>query len=214
MVRSISRDLIINRLPAVQRDRFLVYVMGPYKSFNLNYVLPSEAREDISIEDLPGPLRQLFQNKDDIDEAKALLRRVQGSLRSNPAVNAFLAVDIGIDTDRVDAATQSIEYATCANMTVFILPYLGHNFGVGEEAGSVLEALSTGDGTDLDAGERERVVFAKESAVSSEMIRSAKSRWDVAVITYDSESELVDHLRNKARRLVNREQFGDLDTLD
>jgi len=53
--------------------------MGPYKSFNLNYVLSEEERREIDIDDLPGLLRRLFHNKDDIDEAQALLRRVQGS---------------------------------------------------------------------------------------------------------------------------------------
>jgi len=58
-----------------------------------------------------------------------------------PGVNAFLALDVDVDTDNVDAATQSIKYTRCSNATAFILPFLGHNFGVGE-AGSILEALS------------------------------------------------------------------------
>jgi len=53
--------------------------MGPYKSFNLNYVLSEKERQEIDVEDLPGPLRQLFQSKEEIDAAQALLRRVQGS---------------------------------------------------------------------------------------------------------------------------------------
>jgi hypothetical protein len=39
------------------------------------------------------------------------LRRIQGELRTDPGVNAFLAVDVDINTDDVDAVTQSIEYA-------------------------------------------------------------------------------------------------------
>jgi len=50
--------------------------MGPYKSFNLNYVLSEKERQEIDVEDLPGPLRQLFQSKEEIDAAQALLRRV------------------------------------------------------------------------------------------------------------------------------------------
>jgi len=41
--------------------------MGPYKSFNLNYVLSEKERQEIDVEDLPGPLRQLFQSKEEID---------------------------------------------------------------------------------------------------------------------------------------------------
>ncbi|GAB7017326.1 hypothetical protein JCM18750_01870 [Halostagnicola bangensis] len=110
MTTEITRDFIRDQLGNVKYDRFLLYLMGPYKSFNLNYVLSETERERIDIDDLPGPLRQLFRSKDEIDEAKALLRRVQGSLRTDPGVNAFLALDLGVDTTEVDAATQSIAY--------------------------------------------------------------------------------------------------------
>src|SRR6056297_960686 len=136
MTEEITRDLIAERLGQVTYDRFLFYLMGPYKSFNLNYILSEKERQEIDVEDLPGPLRQLFQSKDEIDAAQALLRRVQGELRVRPGVNAFLALDVDVDTDDVDAATQSIKYTQCSNATAFILPFLGHNFGVGEEAGS------------------------------------------------------------------------------
>jgi len=66
--------------------------MGPYKSFNLNYVLSEKERQEIDVEDLPGPLRQLFQSKEEIDAAQAPLRRVQEALRVKPGVNAFLAL--------------------------------------------------------------------------------------------------------------------------
>ena len=72
----ISRDMLVERLGAVTYDRFLFYLMGPYKSFNLNHVLSEEERRDVEIDDLPGPLRRLFRNRDNVDEAQALLRRV------------------------------------------------------------------------------------------------------------------------------------------
>jgi len=140
MTTEVSRDLIVERFGDVTYNRFLFYIMGPYKSFNLNYVLSEEDRRDIEVDDLPGPLRRLFQNKAEIDGAQALLRRVQGSLRVNPGVNEFLALDVDVPTSEVDAATQSIEFTRCSNATAFVLPFLGHNFGVGEEAGSILEA--------------------------------------------------------------------------
>ncbi|WP_136590955.1 DUF7509 family protein [Salinigranum halophilum] len=206
MTVEITRDLIVDRLGNVRYDRFLFYLMGPYKSFNLNYVLSEEERREIDVEDLPGPLRRLFQSKDDIDAAQALLRRLQGKLRVTPGVNAFLAVDIDVNTDDVDAATQSIEYTKCSNATAFIVPFLGHNFGVGEEAGSILEALSETHG--------DRLIFVHEDDVTSAMIRSAQVRWDLRVETYETETELADKLRYFAGGIMQRERRGELSRLD
>ncbi|WP_226482911.1 DUF7509 family protein [Natrinema amylolyticum] len=206
MARKITREVVANRLGDVAYDRFLLYLMGPYKSFNLNYVLSDEELEEISVEDLPGPFRKLFQNEDAIDEAAALLRRVQGTLRTDPGVNAFLAVDVDIDTDEIDAVTQSIEYARRANATVFVLPFLGHNFGVGEEAGSILENVAETHG--------ERIVFVHEANVTSEMIRSARRRWDLRIETYGTETELIDTVRRFVVTTMNRERFGDLEALE
>jgi hypothetical protein len=206
MTVEITRDLIIDRLGHVTYDRFLFYLMGPYKSFNLNYILSEEERHEIEVEDLPGPLRRLFQNKHDIDSAQALLRRIQGELRVTPGVNAFLALDINVDTEDIDAASQSIEYTRCSNATAFVLPFLGHNFGVGEEAGSILEALSETHG--------DRLVFIHEDNVTSAMIRSAQVRWDLRVETYETEAELVEKLRFFAGGIMQRERRGELDHLD
>ncbi|WP_158853213.1 hypothetical protein [Halorhabdus sp. CUG00001] len=206
MTAKITRELLTDRLGDVTYDRFLFYLMGPYKSFNLNYVLSEEERRDIDIDDLPGPLRRLFRNKDDIDEAQALLRRVQGKLRADPGVNAFLAIDADIDTEDVDAVTQSIEYTRRSNATVFVVPFLGHNFGVGEEAGSVLENVAETHG--------ERVIFVHEDDVTSAMIRSASVRWDLRVATYESEDELVAMLRRFVGEIMHRERRGDLPRLD
>ena len=202
----ITRELIADRLGRVIYDRFLFYLMGPYKSFNLNYVLSEEDRREIDVDDLPGPLRRLFRNKDDINAAQALLRRVQGELRTDPGVNAFLALDVDIDTDDVDAVTQSIEYARCSNATAFVVPFLGHNFGVGEEAGSILENLAATHG--------ERLIFVHEDDVTSAMIRSASVRWDLRVETYETEDELVAKLRRFAGGIMHRERRGELDQLD
>lgn len=206
MTMEITRDVIVERLGHVTYDQFLFYLMGPYKSFNLNYVLSEEERREISVEALPGPLRRLFQNEDEIDAAQALLRRVQGELRVTPGVNAFLALDVDVDTEEMDAATQSIEYTRCSNATAFVLPFLGHNFGVGEEAGSILEALSKTHG--------DRLIFVHEDDVTSAMIRSARVRWDLRVETYETEAELVSKLRVFAGGIMHQERRGDLDPLE
>jgi hypothetical protein len=202
MTTGITRERIADRLGHVKYDRFLFYLMGPYKSFNLNYVLNEEERRGIDVEDLPGPLRQLFKNKDDVNAAKALLRRIQGKLRTEPGVNAFLALDVDIDTDDVDAVTQSIKYARCSNATAFVVPFLGHNFGVGEEAGSILENIADTHG--------ERLLFVHEDDVTSAMIRSAPVRWDLRVETYENEGELVSKLRRFAGGIMHRERRGEL----
>lgn len=206
MTAQITRDSIADGLGNVKYDRFLFYLMGPYKSFDLNYVLTEGERREIDVEELPGSLRKLFRNEDDVDEAKALLRRVQGELRANPGVNAFLAVDVALDVEEVDAVTQSIEYARCSNATAFVVPFLGHNFGVGEEAGSILETISETHG--------DRLIFVHEDDVTSEMIRSARVRWDLRVDTYETEAELVAKLRRFAGEVMHRERRGELDRLD
>jgi hypothetical protein len=202
---AITRDLISEQLGEVRYDQFLFYLMGPYKSFNLNYILSDDEREAIDIDALPGPLRRLFRNTETINDAQGLLRRVQGKLRRDPGVNAFLALDIDIDTDEIDAVTQSIEYTRHSNATAFVVPYLGHNFGVGEEAGSVLETLSE--------THTERLVFVHEDDVTSAMIRSAPVRWDLRIETYETEQELVDTLRRFAAGIMHRERRGDLNRL-
>jgi hypothetical protein len=206
MAVEITRDLIADRLGGVAYDRFLFYLMGPYKSFNLNYVLSEEERREIEIDELPGPLRRLFRNKDDINEAQALLRRVQGALRADPEVNAFLALDIDVDTDEIDAMTQSLEYTRCSNATAFVLPFLGHSFGVGEETGSILETLADTHG--------ERMIFVHEADVTSAMIRAANVRWDLRIETYETEPDLVATLRQFAGEVMHRERRGDLELLD
>lgn len=202
----ITRSRIRSSLGSVPYDDFLVYLMGPYKSFNLEYVLSEEERADVAVEELPEPLRRLFRNQDEIDEARALLRRVQGQLRASPGLNAFLALDVGVDTGDVDAATQSIAFARHSNVTVFVLPHLGHNFGVGEEVGSILEALADTHG--------DRMIFVHEDDVTSGMIRAANARWDLRVETYETEAELVKRVRVFSVDVMNREQFGDLDRPD
>ena len=206
MAVEISCDLIAGRLGSVTYDRFLFYLMGPYKSFNLNYVLSEEERREIDIDELPGPLRRLFQNKDEINEAQALLRRIQGALRATPGMNAFLALDIDVDTDDIDAMTQSLEYTRCSNATAFVVPFLGHNFGVGEEAGSILETLADTHG--------ERMIFVHEADVTSAMIRSANVRWDLRIETYETEADLVATLRRFAGEIMHRERRGKLDQLE
>lgn len=111
------RDRLRDALDPVPRERFLVYVMGPYKT--------------------AGP--------EDDEELFDLLATVRDRLRTESGVNAFLAVDPEIPIEEIDAATQSIAFARASNAVVFVLPFDGDNLGVGVEIGSVLEDIYQSD---------------------------------------------------------------------
>jgi hypothetical protein len=195
------RRRITDRLGDVPYDEFLVYLMGPYKSFSIEDVAP----EGVGVDSLEGPFGSWDEGEGayDHDDVVATLRRLQGSLRADPGVNAFLAVDADIDLEEMDAATQTIEFARASNVVVFAVPMVGKNLGVGIEVGSVL--------ADLDDGDRDRVVFVHEEGVRSAMIQGVARRWDAAVYSYADESELVDRIRLFVTDIMYRELRGDLD---
>lgn len=174
---------------------FLVYVMGPYTSFNLETLIP----EDTDAEAVSLPSAHVDETS--IDEMLATLRRVQGSLRTTPGVNAFLAVDANISLDEMDAATQSIKFANASNVVAFIVPHLGDNLGVGMEVGAVLEDLYPNS---------ERVLVVHESSVSSAMLGSVTQRWDANIAAYADEDELIDQLRMFIGQIMVQESTGDL----
>lgn len=194
------RKRIIDALGPATHRRFLVYLIGPYKAFNLAAMVP----DHVDPTDLSNP----FDNWDDATseyteaDVLALLERTRDSLRDEAGLNAFLAIDVGIDLDELDAATQTIEFARASNVVVFVAPHVGKNLGVGIEVGSVLEAL--------DAEDRERVVFVHEEGVRSAMIASLSRRWDAAVYSYADDEELAKRLREFSLDTMNRELTGDL----
>ena len=51
----------------------------------------------------------------------------------------FLAIDVGVPLDEMDATTQSIAFARASNAIIFIASLVSNNLGVGIEIGSVLE---------------------------------------------------------------------------
>lgn len=195
------RRRIVDRLGEVPYDEFLVYLMGPYKSFSIEDVAP----EGADLGTLEGPFGEWDRTEGEHahDDVVSTLRRLQGSLRTDPGVNAFLAVDVGIDLEEIDAATQTIEFARASNVVVFVVPMVGKNLGVGIEVGSVL--------ADLDDGDRERVAFVHEEGVRSAMIQGVARRWDAAVYSYADESELADRIRLFVTDVMYRELRGDLE---
>ena len=199
------RKRVIEALEPAKYRRFLVYVMGPYKPFDLEAMVPDDV--DASTLDVPW----LAEWDDDAgeygeDDVLALLKRVRDRLRAEAKVNAYLAIDVNIDLDEMDAASQSIAFARASNAIAFVAPQVGDNLGLGIEVGSVLEALGETD--------RERVVFIHEDGVRSAMIAGISRRWDATVYSYADEDDLVRQLRTFAVDIMNREETGSLPSRD
>lgn len=192
------RDRLLDTLSAVRYRRFLVYVMGPYKAFGVDDFVDGTAPFTAWDEDLASEY--------DEEDVQALLERTRDRLREEAGVNAFLAIDAEVPLDEMDAATQSIEFARASNVVVFVAPLVGKNLGVGIEVGSVVEAL--------DEQQRERVLFVHETGVRSAMIDGLARRWDATILTYETEDDLFDRLRQFVAQVMNAEYTGRLPELD
>lgn len=171
------RDRILDELGAVARQQFLVYLMGPYEEYG----------EDEKV-------------------AFDRLLHVRDELRVDPGVNAFLAIDANVPLDKMDAATQSVEFARASNVVVFVAPHSGQNLGVGIEVGAILERIRAEETPEAD----ERVVFTHEKSVRSAMIDSLSRRWNVTVYSYANPDELVSQLQQLVSNVVRRERTGEL----
>ena len=204
-------------LAPVQREQFLVYLMGPYRTFDVDALLPADA--DVET-DAPS-----FATWDETsgeyaeDEVLRLLQETRDCLRDR-GFNAFLAIDVGIPLDEMDAATQSIAFAQASNATIFIAPQVGDNLGVGIEIGSVLEdLLSTaemqGPASDATPPTRtRRVMVATEPSVRSAMLGAVHTRWDASVRTFTDAADCCRLCAQFCTHIQNEELYGSLDRLD
>lgn len=198
------RDRIVESLPPAAHERFLVYLMGPYKAFTIADMVP----EDVDVDEVAVSFDEWHPEAGDYsrEEVLRLLERTRDRLREDADLNAFLAIDVGIDLEEMDAATQSVEFARASNVTALIAPNVGKNLGLGIETGSVLEALAP--------EEHERVVFVHEKGIRSAMIASLSRRWEATIYPFADEDELVKRLREFAVDIMNRELTGDLPRRD
>ena len=204
-------------LAPVRREQFLVYLMGPYRTFDVDALLPADA--DVET-DAPS-----FATWDDTsgeyaeDEVLRLLQETRDCLRDR-GFNAFLAIDVGIPLDEMDAATQSIGFAQTSNATIFIAPQVGDNLGVGIEIGSVLEdILSTagmqGPAADATPPTRaRRVMVATEPSVRSAMLGAVHARWDASVRTFTDAADCCRLCAQFCTHIQNEELYGSLNRLD
>ena len=204
-------------LTPVRREQFLVYLMGPYRTFDVDALLPADA--DVET-DAPS-----FATWDETsgeyaeDEVLRLLQKTRDCLRDR-GFNAFLAIDVGIPLDEMDAATQSIAFAQASNATIFIAPQVGDNLGVGIEIGSVLEdLLSTagmqGPAADATPSARtQRVMVATEPSVRSAMLGAVHTRWDASVRTFTDAADCWRLCAQFRTNVQNEERYGSLDRLN
>lgn len=218
------RERVIGSLGALAHTRFLVYLMGPYKAFDLDDVLDATDAEGAqNLNRIPESVDfgTLVGSDVDLEQHEAvldLLLFVRDRLRTDPGVNAFLAIDVDIPLEEMDAGTQSIEFALASNAIVYVVPKIGDNLGVGIEVGSVLEALfreRAKRGTQTPTGSHhERVLFIHESGVRSAVIAAVQECWEARVYSYDDREDLVRQVRLFVRDLARREQLGELPQLD
>ena len=221
------RQRIIDNLPRaagdsvalapVQREQFLVYLMGPYRTFDVDALLPADADVETDVpsfatwEETSGEYAE--------DEVLRLLQETRYCLRDR-GFNAYLAIDVGIPLDEMDAATQSIAFAQASNATVFIAPQVGDNLGVGIEIGSVLEDILSTDemqGRAADATpptRTKRVMVATEPSVRSAMLGAVHARWDASVRTFSDAADCCRLCAQFCTHIQNEELYGSLDRLD
>jgi hypothetical protein len=117
-------------LAPVQREQFLVYLMGPYRTFDVDALLPADANVETDAPSFATWNKTSGEYAE--DEVLRLLQETRYCLRDR-GFNAFLAIDVGIPLEEMDAATQSIAFAQASNATVFIAPQVGDSIGVGIE---------------------------------------------------------------------------------
>lgn len=204
-------------LDPVRREQFLVYLMGPYRTFDVDRMLPADADAETDAPSFATWNETSGEYAE--DEVLRLLQETRDCLRDR-GFNAFLAIDVGIPLNEMDAATQSIAFAQACNASIFIAPQVGDNLGVGIEIGSVLEdLLSTtgmqGSAADATPPERtRRVMVTTEPSVRSAMIGAVNTRWDASVRTFTDAADCCRLCAQFCTHIQNEELYGSLDRLD
>lgn len=181
-------------------DEFLVYVMGPYTPFDLEYAYPET---DL---DTPYVDSELF-DPERHEDMEASLRDVCSALRDDPGVRAFVATDVDIPTAREVEKTgrevegcspldQSIKFARVSDAVVFVLDEAGRNAGVASEIGAILGEFDLrlrSSGPPRKPRRRFRI-YVSES-FSSASIEEIPYGFGVDVYRYESEDDLLANLR-------------------
>jgi len=191
--------------------------MGPYRTFDVETLLPADA--DVETDAPAFATWNEANGEYTEDDVLHLLQETRDCLRER-GFNAFLAIDVGIPLDEMDAATQSIAFARASNVTIFIAPQVGDNLGVGIEIGSVLEDLLPTGGMEGPAAEAtppertRRMMVATEPSVRSAMLGAVHARWDASVRTFTDAADCCRLCAQFCTHIQNEELYGSLDRLD
>lgn len=210
------RDILRERLESTAHDDFLVYVMGPYTTFRLDYYL----RDDVDVSERDTNLGAFGDSeKELLDE----LQEIVEWLRTELGVNAFLAVDPDIptedipeetDQERMNVISQSKAYAEASNAVVFVLPKAGVRDGVDIEIGAVLSGFDLGHGEGTPRKAPQRFHVFREHGVASATLDAVPHEYEVALTEYGTRSELQDQIARFLAGLLRSERRGDLSPVD
>jgi len=191
--------------------------MGPYRTFDVDAALPDDADVEPSVPSFAMWDEDSGEYAE--DEVLRLLQETRECLRDR-GFNAFLAIDVGIDLEEMDAATQSIAFARASNVTVFIAPQVGDNLGVGIEIGSVFEDLLATEEMERPAAQAtpperaRRMMVATEPSVRSAMLGSVHARWDASVRTFSDAADCCRLCAQFSTHILNEELYGSLPKKD
>lgn len=188
-------------------------MVGPYRTFDVEALLPADADVETDVPSFATWNEGSGEYAE--DDVLHLLQATRDCLRER-GFDAFLAIDVGIPLDEMDAATQSIEFARASNATVFIAPQVGDNLGVGIELGSVLEDVLSSDGmvgpaADATPPERaRRQMIATEPSVRSAMLGAVHARWDASIRTFTDAADCCRLCAQFCTHIQNEELYGSL----
>ncbi|WP_254544785.1 DUF7509 family protein [Halomarina pelagica] len=206
------REVLLERLPAPAFADFLVYLMGPYTTFELDYVLAPETESEHLKADLGA-----FTAADRafIAELEALC----SELRADPGVNAFIATDPAIplpedenataDTPTMNAIAQSKAFAEASNAVGFILPIAGVRDGVSAEIGAVLEAMDLeNDDPSPPVKDPRRFRIFVETGITSTTIHATEDEYSVPIVEYETKGQLRKELHDFVTDVATLEATG------
>ena len=190
---------------SVSKPQFLMYLMGPYKSYPPypsppDHDVANAATERPTLNEINDRIEDDDSFSPDVDDALALLLYLRDDLREDVGINAFIATDPQIDTDEIDAGTQSLAFTRAANATIFVTPAMGDNLGVGIETGAICESIPPSKLLN-------QVLFTEERDVDSEMISAVSDRWHVTTDDFDDYEELVQAVKAHLRIVAQNQVF-------
>jgi hypothetical protein len=209
------REVLLDRLAPSSSPTFLVYLMGPYTKFEIEYVLS----EGTDMDDIEADLGA-FSAAD--TKFITELEEFRSFLRDDPGVNAFIATDPDIplpedeDTGEpsMNAIAQSKAYAEASNAIGFILPIAGLRDGVSAEIGAVLEAMDLeNDHPGPPVKDPRRFRIFVETGITSTTIHAAEDEYSVPIVKYSSKEELRKELHDFVMDVALLEEKGILPSI-